>query len=177
VKRSLLKELIRSHRGFSLIEILIALTLLAIAGTFVAGKIFEQLEEGKTNAAKIQLQALEGRLKEFRRHCNFYPTSDQGLEALINKPSGGRECKRYLSGGYLEGGEVPVDPWEQPYVYESDGKKINISSGGPDETPGTEDDIFLHEGSKPSGGTGGDEGASEAAPESTEEAPSEPQDG
>ncbi len=172
MNRLFLKTSVRNNQGFSLIEILVALTLLAIAGTFVAGKIFESLEEGKTNAAKIQLQALEGRLKEFRRHCNFYPTTDQGLEALINKPSGGRECKRYLSGGYLEGGEVPLDPWDQPYIYESDGKKINISSGGPDETPGTEDDISLHEGTKPSGGGTETEGAGEEAPaqENTEAA-------
>ena len=135
-----------SNQGFSLIEILIALTLLGIAGTFVAGKIFDQLHEGKVKAAKIQMQNLSERLKEFRRHCNFYPTTDQGLDSLISKPSG-RECKRYAPNGYIEADRIPLDPWDNDYAYESDGKSINIISYGEDGVDGgegNEADIPLH---------------------------------
>lgn len=147
LKRSLFKQskMFNNH-GFSLVEILVALTLLGIAGTFVAGKIFDSLHEGQVKSTKIQMQHLAERLKEFRRHCGFYPTTEQGLEALISKPSG-RECKRYAPDGYIDGGVVPKDPWDEDYQYESDGKKFNIYSFGGDNAPGGEDkdaDIFLY---------------------------------
>lgn len=126
------KMIMKSQAGMSLIEILIALTLLALAGTFVGGKVFEQLQEGKVSSARIQIKSLADRLKEFRRDCNFLPTTDMGLDALINKPEGGRECKRYAPGGYIEGGKVPLDPWDTEFIYESDGKTFTIKSLGAD---------------------------------------------
>lgn len=131
-------KIIKSQKGMSLIEILIALTLLAIAGTFVAGKVFDQLEEGQIKSARIQIKSLADRLKEFRRACGYYPTTDQGLDALINKPTGGRECKNYAPGGYIDGGKVPMDPWDVEFIYESDGKTFNIISLGPDRAEGGE---------------------------------------
>jgi general secretion pathway protein G len=132
------KYLIASQKGLSLIEILIALTLLALAGTFVGGKVFENLQEGKVQTAKIQIKSISERLKEFRRDCNFLPETDQGLDALIDKPTGGRECKRYAPGGYIEGGKVPQDPWDNEYIYESDGKTFTIISLGADNAEGGE---------------------------------------
>lgn len=127
-----------SERGMSLVEILIALTLMGIAGTFVAGKVYERLESGQIESAKIQLRAVGDRVKEFRRDCSYYPTTDQGLEALIEKPVGGRECKRYAAGGYIENGKIPKDPWDYDFVYESDGKSFNIKSLGADGADGGE---------------------------------------
>lgn len=132
------KVILRSQAGMSLIEILIALTLLALAGTFVGGKVFENLQEGKVQTAKIQIKSIGDRLKEFRRDCNFYPTGDMGLDALITKPEGGRECKRYSPSGYIEGGKVPLDPWDAEYVYDSDGKTFTIISYGADNAEGGE---------------------------------------
>lgn len=140
------------NAGFSLIEILIALTLLGLAGTFVAGKVFDMLYEGNVKAAKIQMNSLAERLKEFRRHCNFYPATEQGLEALISKPTGGRECKNYNPNGYIENGSIPKDPWENDYVYESDGNTFNIHSLGDDAAEGGEGkgaDIYLYEKNAP----------------------------
>jgi len=133
-----MKKILASQQGLSLIEILIALTLLALAGTFVGGRVFENLQEGKVSTAKIQIKSISERLKEFRRDCNFLPTTDMGLDALIDKPQGGRECKRYAPGGYIEGGKVPLDPWDQEYIYESDGKTFTIISLGADNTEGGE---------------------------------------
>ncbi len=127
-----------SERGMSLVEILIALTLMGIAGTFVAGKVYERLEEGQIQSAKIQLRALGDRIKEFRRDCSYYPTSDQGLDALLEKPTGGRECKRYANGGYIDGGKVPKDPWDYDFQYESDGKSFDIITFGADGVEGGE---------------------------------------
>ena len=134
----------KSQAGMSLIEILIALTLLALAGTFVGGRVFEQLQEGKVQSAKIQIKSISDRLKEFRRDCNFLPTTAMGLDALIEKPEGGRECKRYAPGGYIEGGKVPLDPWDSEFIYESDGKTFEIKSLGADnaeEGEGVDADI------------------------------------
>lgn len=132
---------LKNNMGFSLIEILVGLTLIGVAGTFVVGKVYDTLVEGQKKSAHIQMQNLAGRLQDFRRHCGTYPTTDQGLDALISKPSGGKECKQYAPNGYIEGGEVPADPWDEEFIYESDGKKIMIRSTGPDKLDGTEDDL------------------------------------
>lgn len=143
-KKDLKKALLQNTNGFTLIEILIALTLLALAGTFVAGKFFDNLHEGQVNSAKIQMNNLDGRLKEFRRKCGFFPTTEQGLEALITKPSGGRECKDYPQNGFIEESQVPKDPWEHDFIYESDGKTFNITSYGSDgEAGGTDKDADI----------------------------------
>lgn len=132
------QKILKSQAGMSLIEILIALTLLALAGTFVGGRVFEQLQEGKVSATKIQIKSISDRLKEFRRDCNFLPTTEMGLDALINKPEGGRECKRYAPGGYIDGGKIPLDSWDNEYIYESDGKNFTIISLGADNAEGGE---------------------------------------
>lgn len=134
-----MKKIVKNNHGMSLIEILISLTLMGIAGTFVAGKVYESLQEGQVSSAKIQIKSLGDRLAEFRRDCNFLPTTDQGLDALINKPEGnGRECKRYAPSGYIEGGKIPMDPWDSEYIYESDGKVYEIKSLGADNAEGGE---------------------------------------
>lgn len=133
--------ILTNQRGFTLTEILVALTLVAIMGTFVAGKIFESLKEGQIKATNIQIKNLASRLQEYRRHCHSYPTTEQGLEALLSKPTTGKECKKYREGGYIDGDSIPEDPWQGEYIYESDGKKILICSMGPDNEEGTEDDI------------------------------------
>jgi general secretion pathway protein G len=101
--------------------------------------VFENLQEGKVQTAKIQVKSIGDRLKEFRRDCGFFPTTDQGLDALLNKPEGGgRECKRYSPTGYIDGGKIPVDPWDGEYIYESDGKAYTIISLGADNAEGGE---------------------------------------
>ena len=128
----------KNNSGFSIIEILIALTLIGLAGAFVAGKVFDSLEEGRIQAAKIQIQRISGILDEYKRHCNRYPTSEQNLQALIEKPTGGKECKRYRPGGYMSDGKVPFDPWDNDYIYESpdEGRSFTIISLGADGEEG-----------------------------------------
>lgn len=160
-----------TQNGFSLIEILIALTLLALAGTFVMGKVFDSLHEGKEKSTHIQMSALSDRLKEFRRHCGFYPTTEQGLEALVTKPVGGRECTRYAPNGYLEA--VPKDPWDSDYLYESDGKDFNIISYGNDKAEGgTGEDADISFKDKSAG-----KGKAAPGTESADSAPADNSDG
>lgn len=133
------KLIVKSQRGMSLVEILIALTLLAIAGTFVVQNVFQSLEEGRVSSTKIQIGKLGEILRDYRRKCGSYPTTDQGLDALINKPTSGKECKKYPPNGFIDGGKIPVDPWENEFVYESDGKRYEIISLGADGEEGGED--------------------------------------
>jgi len=161
-----------NQSGFSLIEILIALTLLALAGTFVVGKFMDNLHEGQVQSTKIQMSNLEGRLKEFRRKCGFYPTTDQSLESLVTKPSGGRECKDYPPNGFIDGDQVPKDPWDHDFIYDSDGKVFNIYSYGPDGEAGgegTDADIYLKTAKgAPKAEASAEEGPSNEAPPAQE---------
>lgn len=133
-----LKELQKAEqKGFSLVEILISLTLLALAGTFVGGKLFDSYNEGQVSSTRIQMNGLEARLKEYRRKCGAFPTTEQGLEALVTKPSSGRECKDYPQSGFIDGDQVPKDAWDNDFSYESsDGKTFNIYSLGADREQG-----------------------------------------
>ena len=129
---------IANQSGFSLLEILVALTLLALAGTFVAGKVFDSLQEGYVKSTKIQMSSLRSSLEEYRRHCNQYPTSAQGLDALLAKPTTAPECPNYPTSGILEGSKIPLDPWGRQYGYESDGSKYVITSFARDGKEGGE---------------------------------------
>lgn len=137
LKLSASRTILNSQRGMSLIEILIALTLLAVAGTFVTLNVFESLQEGNQKAARIQIGNMGKVLKEYRRKCGMYPTTDQGLDALVTKPTGGRECRKYPPNGFLDG-KIPMDPWDTEFVYESDGRKFTIMSYGADFIEGGE---------------------------------------
>src|SRR3989338_2684813 len=106
------KMILKNSRGMSIIEILIALTLLGLAG-----KVFDNLQEGRVDSTKIQIQKLGERLKDFRRKCGQYPLTEQGLDALLTAPTGGKECKRYPPDGFIEGGKIPQDPWEMEFTY------------------------------------------------------------
>jgi general secretion pathway protein G len=95
------------------------------------------------------------------------------LEALVVKPTSGRECKDYPANGFIEGESIPKDPWEGDFVYESDGKIFNISSLGSDGEPGGEGndvDIFLKEKKKTAQSGGAKETESEAGSEAGSEA-------
>jgi len=152
------QEILRNSRGFSLVEILIALTLLGLAGTFVASKMFQQFHEGRVSAAKIQMNGYKQALMDFKRKCSFYPTTEQGLESLVSKPTAGRECRSYPPNGFID--RIEKDPWDFDYIYESDGRKISIYSTGSDGVEGGEGeeaDIYLNDDAKKAASQDGSE--------------------
>ena len=128
------KKILASQKGLSLVEILIALTLLAIAGTFVVGSVLDNLREGEIKSAKIQIKNISGILTDYKRKCGTYPTED----ALIAAPTTGRECKRYPPNGFIQGGKIPEDPWGYEFIYKSNGRDFEIISTGPDGMEGGE---------------------------------------
>lgn len=123
----------KSHsKGFTLIEMMIVVAIIAMIMGLVGTNVIRKFDEARVNATKIQIRQLGNALDDFRRVCGYYPTTDQGLNALIQAPSGGRQCKNYDPEGFLKGKKVPQDSWNNDYIYESDGNKYSIKSMGPE---------------------------------------------
>jgi general secretion pathway protein G len=128
--------------GMTLIEIMVVVTILGILATIVTVNVLDRLDQAKVSAAITQMKNLESALDQFRRDNGFYPSTEQGLIALIEKPTIGREPKRYPRNGYLKGSEVPRDTWDCDFIYFSPGAEGNpyeITSLGADCAEGGED--------------------------------------
>ncbi|RYZ63853.1 MAG: type II secretion system protein GspG [Proteobacteria bacterium] len=129
----------RNTQAFTLTELLIVIAILGMLATFVGGTVINKFNRAKVDSTKIQIKNLGVVLDDFRRECGFYPTGDQGLDALIHKPSTGRECKNYDPEGYMKNKSIPKDAWTNDFIYESDGNKYVIRSMGSDGKEGGED--------------------------------------
>lgn len=137
------KTLVRStgRDGFTLIEILIVVIILGILAGLVVPRIVGKPGEARQTKAQMQIESLEMALKMFKLDNGFYPTTDQGLKALAEKPSTGRVPNNYRDGGYIEKGKIPKDPWNRDYVYVSPGthnKDFDLMSLGADGEIGGE---------------------------------------
>lgn len=126
--------------GFTLIEIMVVVVILAILASMVVPKIMDRPDQARIAKAKQDLRAVESALGLYKLDNFSYPTTDQGLEALVTKPSGSPEPKNYKKGGYVK--SVPKDPWGNEYKYLNPGTHgdIDIFTLGPDMQP-SEDDI------------------------------------
>ena len=129
-----------NHGGFTLIEIMVVLVILGILVGFVGVRIMGKPEEARRTKAKVQISSLETALKLYKLDNGAYPTTEQGLQALVEPPSVGQLAKSWRKGGYLEKSKVPKDPWENDYVYLSPGLHgdFDLSSYGSDGEPGGE---------------------------------------
>jgi general secretion pathway protein G len=123
--------------GMSMIEIMIVISLIGILMTFIIRNVMQSADNAKADAAQIGMNMLVQDLQRFKLDTNRYPTSEQGLNALLNNPGG--DVKNWR-GPYTEENKLN-DPWAVPFQYESDGRTIKMTSSGPDQTMGTEDDI------------------------------------
>lgn len=126
------------ERGFSLIELLVVIAILGILAAFVGPKLMGRTDDARVTAAHTQIGSLAMAVKMFRNDNGFYPSTEQGLEALVMAPTVGREVKNYRKGGYLDKGKVPMDPWQNPYQYISPGLQgdFDIISLGADGMEG-----------------------------------------
>lgn len=125
----------QDQAGFTLTEMLIVIALIGGIMTLVGGNIIGKFNTAKIDSTKIQMKQLGVILDDFNRVCGFYPTTDQGLDALLKAPSG-RECKNYQPDGFVKGGKLPKDAWGNDFVYESDGGKYKLISLGADNKAG-----------------------------------------
>ncbi|HPI93942.1 MAG TPA: type II secretion system major pseudopilin GspG [Deltaproteobacteria bacterium] len=133
-----------NRKGFTLIELLVVIVILSILATFVGIRIMSKPEEARRTQAQIQIQALENALKMYKLDTGEYPSTEQGLNALVEKPTTGTVPRNWREGGYLEKSKVPKDPWKNDYVYLYPGvqnpNSFDLFSYGADGQPGGEGD-------------------------------------
>ena len=126
----------RRIKGFTLIEILVVIVILGILGAVVAPQILSRPDTARVQAAQTDLRTLSAALDIYRLDNFHYPSSDQGLEALVQAPSGFPEAKGWNPDGYIK--KLPEDPWGMPYIYENIDGRINLISLGADREEGGE---------------------------------------
>lgn len=125
-------------RGFTLIEVLVVVVILAILAAVVIPKVMEHPGEARVARAKADIQAIVTALNTYKLDNFTYPATEQGLEALASKPSGAPEAPNWRKGGYLDG--VPKDPWGRNYLYLHPGAHgdMDVYTLGADGKPGGE---------------------------------------
>ncbi len=126
----------RNNRGFTLVELMVVMIIIALLAGFVAPKIFKRVGQSRRTAAKNQISAFESALDMFYIDTGRYPTTEEGLQALVKKPENVKNWK----GPYLKKG-IPKDPWGNDYVYRcpgQDGRDYDIISYGADGAEGGE---------------------------------------
>ena len=126
---------ISDRQGFTLVELLVVMAIIALLAALVAPKIFPKLGKGKTSAAQAQIELLGQALDQYRLDTGQYPTTEQGLQALITNPGDDK-----WQGSYLKKNLIPLDPWGKPYNYVCPGTHgdYDLFSYGRDGTPGGE---------------------------------------
>ena len=132
---------VRDARGFTLIELMVVVVILGILAGLIIPKIMGKPEEAKRLKARMQVEQLEQALKLYYLDNGEYPTTEQGLNALVEKPATEPVPKRWKEGGYLEKKKIPLDPWDNPFVYISPGvhdKDFDLVSYGADKEEGGE---------------------------------------
>jgi general secretion pathway protein G len=126
-----------AHNGFTLIEIMVVVTILGILAALVVPRLMDQPDKARIIKAQSDIGAIKTALKMYKLDNYTYPTTDQGLEALVQKSTIPPEPRQWRAGGYIENG-VPQDPWGYPYLYLSPGirSEIDVWSQGADGQPG-----------------------------------------
>jgi general secretion pathway protein G len=119
-------------KGFTLIEVMVVVVILSILAAIVVPKIMDRPEQARITKAKSDIRALEAALNLYRLDNMVYPTTDQGLEALVSKPTDSPEPRNWKEGGYLD--RLPEDPWGNTYLFLNPGTHgvIDIYSAGQD---------------------------------------------
>lgn len=126
----------KSNKGFTLIEILVVVVILGILGAVVVPQLMSRPDQARLEAARTDLKNLSAALDVYRLDNLQYPSSEQGLEALVSKPSGFPEPKNYSPDGYIK--KLPTDPWGSPYIYERNDLNFTLFSLGADGQEGGE---------------------------------------
>ena len=137
-QRVTVQERREAEQGYTLLELLVVLAIIALLVGFVAPKMIGYLGKAKADAAKVQLHNVATALDLYRLDVGQYPTEGQGLIALLEKPSGADGW----SGPYLQKSSGTLDPWGQPYIYKEPGQhgEYDLLSYGADKQPGGEGD-------------------------------------
>lgn len=131
----------KRQAGFTLIEIMVVVVIIAILAAIIVPNVVGRAEDARIAKAQADIRTLESALAMYRLDNGHYPSTDQGLEALVKKPSGNPSAPNWRQGGYVK--VLPKDPWGHAYQYLSPGQHgaYDIWSEGPDGITGDKDDI------------------------------------
>ncbi len=133
----------RRRRGFTLIEIMAVVLIMGLLAGIVGVAIFGQIDKARVTQTGAQIKQIESALAFYQMDNGRFPTSEQGLQALVAKPNIAPEPRSYRPGGYLQSGSVPVDAWGNEFQYEAPGQlnpgSFDIWSLGADGAPGGAD--------------------------------------
>ena len=132
--------------GFTLLEVMFVVVILGILGALIIPNFIGRPDEARVTAARIDIQQIANALELYRLDNGYYPSTEQGLQALVSKPSGYPEPRRWNQDGYLK--KKPFDPWDEPYLYFSKDRNMEVYSYGADRKEGGEGidaDILLSE--------------------------------
>jgi general secretion pathway protein G len=126
--------------GFTLIELMVVIIILGVLAGLIIPRVMGRPDEARQAKAKIQIESIESALKLYKLDNGGYPTTEQGLKALVEAPAAGNLPKNWRQGGYLEKGKVPKDPWGNDFVYVSPGSHgdFDLSCLGKDGEAGGE---------------------------------------
>lgn len=129
---------LRSQAGFTLIEIMVVVVILGILAGIVVPRLLDRPDEARRTKASVQIRSIEETLGLYKLDNGFYPTTDQGLRALVTKPTTGKIPKKFRDGGYLR--KIPKDPWDNDYIFLSPGLHgdFDVISYGADGEQGGE---------------------------------------
>ncbi len=130
--------MMKRHSGFTLIEIMVVVVIIGILATLIVPRIMSRPDEARIVAAKQDIASLGQALKLYRLDNHVYPTTDQGLQALVTKPTTNPIPPNWKNGGYLD--RLPKDPWDNDYRYLNPGvrSEVDVFSLGADREPGGE---------------------------------------
>ena len=123
--------------GFTLIEIMVVILILGLLATIVVQSLRGAADKAKRTKAQADIAEFKTALDRYYLDNGYYPTTDQGLCALVSAPTNGRMPSNYEQGGYIE--RMPRDPWGSNYVYQSDGNNYIMKSFGPDGVESSDD--------------------------------------
>jgi general secretion pathway protein G len=128
----------KHNRGFTIIELLVVMLILGLLIGIVGPKLIGRSDDARVSAARIQIESLTSALKMYKLDNGTYPSTEQGLDALVAQPQSGDVPRNWRKGGYLEKGRVPKDPWGNDFIYMFPGVQgdFDIMSYGADGLSG-----------------------------------------
>lgn len=124
-----LVKYVKKSSGFTLIEVMVVVVILGILAALVVPKIMSRPEQARIVKVKQDIMAIQSALDLYKLDNSFYPSTDQGLQALVTKPTTDPQPRNWKADGYLQ--QLPTDPWGQAYQYINDNEKLKIFSYGP----------------------------------------------